>query len=68
MAYETYGSVRGCCGHRHRSIATAVACIGRDHAGCVAQGGYSDRYVRRAGGEPLSSSEEQILADLEQEG
>ena len=43
--YETYGSVRGKCGHKHRSIRTATACLLRDRRGCESQGGYSDRDV-----------------------
>lgn len=39
------GSVRGCCGHAHRSIEAAEACIARDQRGCESQGGYSDRRV-----------------------
>lgn len=45
IAYTTNGSVRGECGHVHRTYATAAACIARDHAGCKLQGGYSDRHV-----------------------
>ena len=43
--YTTTGSVRGSCGHKHRSRELARACIARDHRGCEAQGGYSDRRV-----------------------
>jgi hypothetical protein len=44
--FTTWGPVRGCCGHAHRSIAAAVQCKQRDYAGCRRQGGYSDRQVR----------------------
>lgn len=37
------GDVRGDCGVKHRSLASAEACCDRDHAGCKTQGGYSDR-------------------------
>ena len=45
--YTATGSVRGECGHRHRSVAAAVACARRDNAGCArsVRGGYSDRTV-----------------------
>jgi hypothetical protein len=43
--YTTRGSVRGGCGHKHRSIDTAAKCVKRDMGGCQSQGGYSDRSV-----------------------
>lgn len=43
--YTTRGSVRGCCGHHHRSVSAAVRCIAADQSGCRSQGGYSDRVV-----------------------
>lgn len=45
MTYSTYGSVRGCCGHRHATREAAEKCLARDRAGCASQGGYSDRSV-----------------------
>jgi hypothetical protein len=48
--YTTIGSVRGCCGHDHRSIGAAQRCLARDARGCRAQGGYSDRYIVRDDG------------------
>lgn len=45
MLYTTVGDVRGCCDHKHRSIRTAVECLGRDQGRCARQGGYSDRIV-----------------------
>jgi len=45
MKYTTYGSVRGCCGHRHRTIRAAVLCAANDQESCHDQGGYSDREV-----------------------
>lgn len=41
--YECEGSVRGSCGHQHRTVHAAEACIDRDQGGCASQGGYSDR-------------------------
>jgi hypothetical protein len=43
--YTTRGSVRGCCGHKHRTLAAAVRCELSDQAGCRSQGGYSDRVI-----------------------
>lgn len=43
--YTTHGSVRGGCGHKHRTIEAAGKCQQSDQAGCKSQGGYSDRSV-----------------------
>lgn len=43
--FSAQGSIRGACGHRHRTLAAANACCRSDHRGCGAQGGYSDRRV-----------------------
>lgn len=43
--FTTTGPVRGTCGHKHRSMKTAVECLKRDIRGCASQGGYSDRRV-----------------------
>ncbi len=55
--YTTSGSVRGCCGHRHRTLGAAVACLRRDQDGCASQGGYSDRDIIRSDGNPLTEGE-----------
>jgi len=55
--YTTNGSVRGCCGHKHRSVYTAAECKWRDQRGCKVQGGYSDREGVRGDGEPLDEWE-----------
>ena len=55
--YTTIGPVRGNCGHAHRSIRTAVACLAADSAGCRRQGGYSDRQVKHSDGTGLSETE-----------
>ena len=49
VAYTTTGDVRGRCGHRHKSLRTATACLLRDQAACCRLGGgaYSDRQVVR---------------------
>ena len=44
MTYFTsIGSVRGSCGHKHKSEDAAEACIAADQRACARQGGYSDR-------------------------
>lgn len=43
--YTARGPVRGCCGHKHRSLEAALRCVNRDQSGCASQGGYSDRSV-----------------------
>ena len=45
MSYTTHGQVRGGCGHRHRTIEAAEACLSRDIRACNSAGGYSDRVV-----------------------
>lgn len=51
--FTTKGSVRGSCGHDHRTLKGAVACLKRDQRGCAKQGGYSDRTVLLSTGEGL---------------
>lgn len=46
--YITIGSVRGWCGHTHKTEETAQACIAKDQAGCVkgcGKNAYTDRRV-----------------------
>lgn len=43
--FTTRGSVRGCCGHKHRTIEAALRCLKSDQSGCASQGGYSDRQL-----------------------
>ena len=57
MMYITKGSVRGNCGHRHRTLTGAVRCLLRDQSGARKQGGYSDREIRYADGRRLSESD-----------
>lgn len=60
MYYITRGSVRGSCGHKHRSIETAAKCVKRDMGSCNSQGGYSDRYVYKIEeGELVALSEDE---------
>ncbi len=44
-SYTTYGSVRGDCGHQHRTVEAAQRCADRDMRDCRKVGGYSDRRV-----------------------
>lgn len=44
--YQNIGSVRGWCGHKHRSEQAAIKCQDRDDRDCKRQHGYSDRYTR----------------------
>ena len=45
--YVCRGKIRGDCGHAHRTLSGALACLRRDARGCRRQsaGGYSDRVV-----------------------
>lgn len=43
--FRCVGSVRGWCGHKHRSIDAAIRCLQEDRAGCESQRGYSDRDI-----------------------
>lgn len=56
MRYDAYGSVRGSCGHTHRSEESAQRCVDQDAAACarLSGGAYSDRYVRPIDGEARS--------------
>lgn len=47
MLYTTWGPVRGCCGHAHRTLQAAYECFCADVNGCATQGGYSDRDIHR---------------------
>lgn len=52
--YTCVGSVRGSCGHDHKTIAAAVRCNDRDQKGCASQGGYSDRSIVAVGDDGYS--------------
>lgn len=49
--YITVGSVRGSCGHNHRSLKTAVFCMAKDQKSCYRRGGYSDRRIEYVNGD-----------------
>lgn len=57
VTYTTRGSVRGGCGHKHRTIKAAARCANEDQAECQKQGGYSDRELRRTDGKELTEDE-----------
>lgn len=66
--YTTRGSVRGSCGHKHRSLATAVACARSDMRACKGLPGgtsYSDRWVVRADGSEMTDHEMREIDFLE---
>ena len=67
--YHASGSVRGSCGHMHRTIVAAYRCAQRDVRDCHALGGgaYSDRVVARTDGEALTDDEQAELDALEVE-
>lgn len=48
--YSAVGSVRGSCGHLHKTARHAWACVRADQNGCREQGGYSDRAIERSDG------------------
>ena len=62
--YTTKGSVRLGCGHKHRSLETAVRCLRSDQIGCGRQGGYSDRRIERTDGGELSEGEIYAIDNL----
>lgn len=53
VKFVCVGSVRGWCGHEHRSEDAAERCCDRDQAGCEKRRGYSDRRVYDACDEAL---------------
>jgi hypothetical protein len=65
-AYTCKGSVRGSCGHVHRTLSGASQCCKRDRRACKKQGGYSDRDVRNADGTQLSENEYHKMIRLNQ--
>jgi hypothetical protein len=70
VTYTTIGSVRGSCGHAHRTLTAAQACADADQR-AVRRGhgasAYSDRTVRRSDGSPLSEREHERLQDARQD-
>jgi hypothetical protein len=62
MTYTCIGSVRGSCGHKHRTLEGAAACLRRDVQGCVQQGGYSDRRVVPSEGDLSEDDDDYVRA------
>lgn len=61
--YTLTGSVRGNCGHKHRTLRAAANCSVDDQKACKAAGGYSDRQLRVIDdGETREPSEAEYLA------
>lgn len=63
--YYLDGSVRGNCGHRHRSLRAAARCLREDQAGCEMQGGYSDRHLCLVGGWSTDDEWERTLREFD---
>ena len=68
MAFETRGPMRGCCGHNHPDVESALGCLRADQAACAARGAFSDRQIvpiqhTSARGERLAAL--QALHDIE---
>jgi hypothetical protein len=67
--YTTKGSVRGCCGHKHRYLHSAVKCVLNDRRDCLRVRGYSDRsVVRWDGGEMTEEDYDAIRYYMYEEG
>lgn len=66
MKYTCKGSVRGTCGHQHRTLRGAAECLLRDEKRCSRLGGgaYSDRDVVRQDGQPLTDDERSAVVDV----
>lgn len=57
MEYTTEGAIRGTCGHRHKTLKAAWACITRDARDCRKARGHTDRVVLHADGTDLEADE-----------
>lgn len=74
ITYEARGEVCGSCGHAHRTIRAAWRCA-LGHGRAVRRANpvtyptcaYSDRYVCRVDGEPLTRAEGYTLARIQEE-
>lgn len=71
--YTCKGSVRGRCGHQHRTVVSAALCLRKDRRECRALGGgsYSDRTVVETRGRydvPLNDHDQQTLNNYYLEG
>ncbi len=68
VTYTCKGSVRGECGHTHRTLVGAARCLHRDQRACTSLGGgaYSDRTIVRTDGEEMSELEMYEIDDIKQ--
>ena len=69
--YITDGAVRGRCAHAHRTLHGAWRCLMEDARRCAAQGGQSDRAIRRilqGHAVRLSDRETRQVAEWEYQG
>lgn len=65
--YTTLGTVRGSCGHNHKTIQAAYNCLRKDQKDVNSLGGgaYSDRIIVRASMEELDGDEREELDQIE---
>ena len=65
--YVVRGSVRGTISANHRTLSAAVRSMRRDCRQCASLGGgsYSDAYIERTDGEPLTEAEYEEIARIE---
>lgn len=66
--YTTVGSVRGTCGHKHRTLKRAYLCMASDSSACRKMGGYSDRHIERVFSDhnrPLTPAEDEWVSAYE---
>ena len=64
VTYSAVGSVRGSCGHAHRTVGAAALCRARDQRACRRHGGYSDRDVERSDSRELTEDEQDVVYAL----
>ena len=63
--WTTIGSVRGACGHKHRTLGAACDCARRDNAACKRTGGYSDRQAMPIGREMTADEMDERAAIMQ---
>jgi hypothetical protein len=45
VRFTNQGPLRGACGHKHKNLESAAACLDEDEALCVVRGGHTDREI-----------------------
>ena len=67
IRYVVRGSVRGTISTNHRTLSAAVRSMRRDCRQCASLGGgsYSDAYIERTDGEPLTDAECEEIERIE---